>query len=491
MVSNQLWHQNSPGIAGGSEAGDRFGWSLIAGNFNGDGFHDLTLGVPFEAIGSISDAGAVNVLNGSASGLTSTGNQLWHQNSAGILGGSEVGDRFGWSLAAGDFNGNGKDDLAVGVPLEDIGSISYAGAVNVLYGSFGGLTSTGNQLWHQNSAGIAGASERGDRFGTSLAAGDFNGDNKDDLAVGVPLEDIGSTRNAGAVNVLYGSFDGLTSTGNQLWHQNSPGIAGGSEANDRFGTSLAVGDFNGDNKDDLAVGVAFEDIGSISNAGAVNVLFGSGGGLTSTGNQLWHQNSAGIAGGSEANDRFGTSLAAGDFNGDGKDDLAVGVPLEDIGSISNAGAVNVLYSSGSGLTSTGNQLWHQNSAGIAGVSERGDRFGTSFGVGDFNNDGFEDLAIGVAFENIGSIRNAGAVNVLYGSSSGLTSTGNQLWHQNSAGILGGSEADDRFGNSLGVGDFNRDGFSDLAVGVPGESIGSILNAGAANILYGSPTGLIA
>ena len=483
---NQIWHQDSTGILEEAETYDWFGNSLIAGNFNGDGKDDLAVGVPLEDINSISRAGAVNVLYGSNDGLTATGDQLWHQNSTAIEGTSETDDFFGSSLAAGDFNGDGRDDLAVGV-AEDINSIVAAGAVNVLYGSNNGLTATGDQIWHQDIDGIQGEAERGDSFGNSLATGDFNNDGKDDLAVGVPLEDINSISNGGAVNIIYGSNDGLTATGNQIWHQDSTGIEFGAEADDHFGSSLAAGDFNGDGKDDLAVGVPLEDISSIADAGAVNVIYGSNEGLTATDDQIWHQDVDGIKFGAEAGDRFGSTLAVGDFNNDGKDDLAVGVPDEDIGSIVDAGVVNVIYGSNEGLTATDDQIWHQDVDGIEFGAETGDRFGSSLAVGDFNGDGFDDLAVGVVDEDIGSIVDAGAVNVIYGSANGLTAAGDQIWHQDRTGILGVAEEYDHFGTSLTAGDFNNDGFSDLAVGVPGDNF----NAGAANILYGSTTGLIA
>ena len=76
----------------------------------------------------------------------------------------------------GDFNGDGFNDLAVGVPGEDVEGISNAGAVNVIYGSRPGLTGAGDQIWHQNQPGVNFGSEEGDSFGTSLASGDFDGD---------------------------------------------------------------------------------------------------------------------------------------------------------------------------------------------------------------------------------------------------------------------------------------------------------------------------
>ena len=131
---------------------------------------------------------------------------------------------------------------------------------------------------------------------------------------------------------------------------------------------------------------------------------------------------------------------------------------------------------------------------IEEVAEANDLFGDSFATGDFNKDGIEDLAIGVSGEDlqIGSENriDSGAVNVIYGSiGSGFTAAGNQVWHQDSPGIVGVAETNDRFRDSIAAGDFNKDGADDLAIGVSGEDlqIGSenIINSGAVNVIYGS------
>jgi hypothetical protein len=491
VVSNQLWYQDTPNIEGIGGINDFFGASLIAGDFNGNGKDDLAIGVWQEDVGTIADAGGVNVIYGSATGLNATGDQLWTQDSSDIAEEAENSDRFGERLAVGDFNGDGRDDLAIGSIFEDIGSIIDAGSVNVIYGSATGLNATGDQLWTQNSSGIEGEAEDFDLFGSSLAVGDFNGDNKDDLAIGVEGEDVGTSLNTGVVNVIYGSAKGLSATGDQLWHQDTPSIEGTAETGDSFGYSLAAGDFNGDGRDDLAIGVPEEDLEPIGNAGAVNVIYGSATGLNAKSDQLWSQNSSSIKDAGESGDLFGFSLASGDFNGDGNDDLAVGVPSEDVGSIADAGAVNVIYGSNTGLSATNNQYWTQNSSSISGAAEVDDGFGFSLAVGDFNGDGRDDLAVGVYGEDIGSITDAGAVNIIYGSATGLTATGNQVWSQNSSDILDVAELYDNFGFSLSSSDFNQDGFADLAIGVSGEDIGGIGNAGAVNVLYGSASGLIA
>ena len=142
-------------------------------SFNSDGYADLAVGVPLENNkgAGMADSGVVNILHGSSTGLSATGNQIWDQDSAGIAGQAELSDVFGQALATGDFNGDGRTDLAVGVPFENNegAGVADSGVVNILYGSSTGLSATGNQIWDQDSAGIAGQAEPSDWFGRALA----------------------------------------------------------------------------------------------------------------------------------------------------------------------------------------------------------------------------------------------------------------------------------------------------------------------------------
>jgi hypothetical protein len=440
-ADNQTWSESDLGGGQAADSGEGFGAAVAVGDFNVDGFADLAVGAPGK------DAGTVDVIYGSPNGLVAAGSQAWDQNAIGGGEGDAAGDRLGATLAAGDLNGDGSDDLAIGVPGANVDTASAAGAVDIIYGSGDGLTSTGNQLWSQNASGVLDAAEAGDSFGTALASGDLNGDGHADLAIGVPGESIKTTAGAGAVNVIYGSGSGLSSTGNQLWSQNASGVLDAAETGDSFGAALASGDLNGDGHADLAIGVPGESIKTTAGAGAVNVIYGSGSGLSSTGNQLWSQNRSGVLDAAEAGDSFGTALASGDLNGDGSNDLAIGVPGESVKTTAGAGAVNIIYGSGSGLTSTGNQLWSQDSVNVSDVAEAGDSFGAALASSDLDRDGHADLAVGVPAESVGPGAGAGALNLIYGSDSGLASPGNRLWSEDS---LGQTAPGDQFGAALGA-----------------------------------------
>jgi FG-GAP repeat len=151
-------------------------------------------------------------------------------------------------LACGDFNGDGFADLGVGAATEDVSGLRHAGAVNVLYGSATGLqtASPAAQCWSQDNLDVEDQAAQENRFGRSLAVGDFNGDGYADLVAGVPFETAGSHKRAGAVNVLYGSAAGLQAIGDggpddQVWNQDSLGVDDQAETADRFGWALGRG----------------------------------------------------------------------------------------------------------------------------------------------------------------------------------------------------------------------------------------------------------
>jgi FG-GAP repeat len=387
-----------------------------------------------------------------------------------------------------DFNNDGAEDLAIGVPGETVGTSFSAGAVNVLYGSMGGgLTGAGSELFTQDSPGVGSTAEELDRFGETLASSDFNNDGFSDLAVGAPVETVGTVEGAGAVNVMFGSASGLTGAGSQLFTQDTPGVGSSVEPTDLFGLALAAGDFNNSGTDDLAVGAAAESVGTVQFAGAVNVLYGRPvSGLTGANSQLFTQDSPGVGSTAEQSDQFGQTLAAGDFNNSGTEDLAVGAAFESVGVVEAAGAVNVLYGRPvTGLTGANSQLFTQDTPGVGSTAEEGDAFGLLLAGGDFDANGADDLAVGVPFETVGAVLAGGAVNVLYGSTSRLTGTGSQLFTQDTPGVEDTVERPDLFGFALAGGDFDADNADDLAIGAPGESLGTVLQAGAVNVLHGS------
>ena len=461
-------------------------WAQVGGDFNGDGFDDLAIGVPMEDFDGMADAGAVHVLYGHKSGLRANKDQLWHLNVQGVNGTAQPGDQFGAAVAVGDFNGDGFDDLAVSAPFADVSGFADAGSVHVIYGSEDGLRANKDQRWHQNSEGVEDDNEFGDQFGMSLASGDFDGNGRDDLAIGVPFEDIDDIFDAGRVHILYGTSNGLKSNNAQMLEQGFfLGIEGEIEANDMFGWALVSGDFDNDNRDDLAVGVPNDRVNGDAEAGAVNVIYGTSDGLGFEDDQLWTQDSTGLDDVVEPGDEFGFALAVGDFDDNNRDDLAIGIPGEDIADIAEAGAIAILYGSNNGLRGSDSQFFTQDSTGINNFAAFNDRFGVTLAAGNFSDDDFDDLVIGIPFEDVSGVTDSGAIAVLYGKSSGLSDAGDRFFHQNSESFADEVQNNDLFGAALATGDFDGDGFDDVAVSVPLQDVDGIADAGAVHVLYGS------
>jgi hypothetical protein len=495
-----IFRQGAGGVPDTAEASDRFGAALASGNFNGDAYLDLAIGVVWEN----STAGAVQILYGTSSGLSSFGQQYFNQTTLSQTGGdqlSESGDQFGGALAAGDFNGDGFDDLAIGAPGEKLGAVVVAGAMSVVYGSETGLDLTSGEFWNQDSSGIEGAAGTNESFGAALAAGRFDNDIYADLAVGVPGQVTG-----GAVHVLYGSGSGISTSGDTMFRQGSTGggyigLEGtggtvGAEArlNERFGYSLAVGQFDGDDYDDLAIGVPWDEHSSGISwiiSGGIHIVFGSSAGLNASSNLYFDQSSPGVPGVWEAGNEFGSSLAVGRFNSDLYDDLAVGSPGENSPVGDNAGMVAVLFGSAtkSLVGTTGTQQLIQGSGGLLDVREQSDKFGKKVIAGRYPEESGELDYLGIAAtsESVTPINLAGAMNIVYATPTGLLNAeANQFFNQNVSDFGDSCELSDQFGLAAATGDFNGDGSPDLAIGVPEEDLGtgnSITNAGIVQILY--------
>jgi hypothetical protein len=465
VPANQFLDEATFGV--GRQAGSHFGSTLAAGDFNGDGYSDLAIGAPDRNRGDESD-GIVYVINGSSNGLDVTTADF-----API--GPLQSARTGAALVWGDFNADSYADLVVGSPNADVPAdflgcpelaftVQNAGRVDVLYGSDSGLRAFGSQTFkqgncnHSTAVGVGeDAPEENDRFGASLAV--VNIDGFPSLAIGAPLEDLGlfDKRDAGVVHILPSRATGLR-TGRlvtQLLSQDTPGVGGGAESGDQFGRVLAAGTFTG-NSASLVVGIPFEDLidNTRNDGGAIQVFPVLLSGLaTATGSQFISQSDLPNVS-VETADLMGWALAIGDFDGDGRHDLAVGTPGEDVGSVVDAGMVTVLYGSSGGLSTSRVQHWHQNSTGIADVAEGGDQFGWALSAWNYGKTRHGDLAIGVPFEDsfgpgtVGALQDSGMVHVLYGSSTGLSATGSQLWHQDTVGIADTAQTGDRFGSAL-------------------------------------------
>ncbi|MFD3647589.1 VCBS repeat-containing protein [Streptomyces cyaneofuscatus] len=370
----QLIHQGSPGIPGGGEQNDRFGAALASADLNRDGYADLVVGNPSEEAGR-TPVGSVTLVWGSAKGLK--GGTALPRKGGGAFG------AFGSDIATGDFNGDGRPDIAT---VND-------GDVYLYRGGF-------------TKAGGLGKVSRYDRVGQgwhsdTIAAGKVNGDGKTDLIV-TGVRGIGSTFRTEAW-FLKGSTGGLVS--------GPAKVVDGKKQHERL--DAAIGDFDRDGYGDIAVGNPYAN----GSRGAVTVWYGASAGPGKRTVTL-SQATAGVPGASEAWDEFGLSLTAGDADGDGYADLAVGVPFEKVGAKTHAGGAYLFRGGKGGLKGARSAGLGKSLPGVAGGTAAHDIFGYDLRLRDLNRDGRADLAVAVPGEN--------TVRVLPGAKGGVTGTGSSV-----------------------------------------------------------------
>ncbi|MBO1333635.1 FG-GAP-like repeat-containing protein [Streptomyces sp. VRA16 Mangrove soil] len=388
---------------------------------------------------------------------------------AGVPGGTRASDR------NTDFNGDGYDDVLVGAPGATVGGHAGAGVVTVQYGGPSGMGTSRSAVFSQNTTGVPGGAEAGDAFGQAVATGDLDGDGYDDAIIGSPGEDLGTAADSGGGVVLWGTPNGLVGTESTGIQADAP-VSGG-----KFGLALAAARFTDVSDGDM--------LAVLDSTGLSLYAFDAASPALRTGtapsgkhlrldSRTDFRSKAPKARGLAADEAPGIqpmSLTTGDYDANGFADLVVsGTSVEqDTGS----GWSYVLPGSASDADP------------LPPLAVRG---GPVVASGDVNGDGKDDLVTGEPHSphDSGATMTGGEVAVHFGSDAG-PSGDPQVWTQDSDGVPGTAEQGDGWGGDLSVGDTNGDGFADVAVGAPGEDIGSVADAGAVWVLRGSAGGLTA
>ena len=424
-------------------------------DFNGDGYGDLAVGAPGATVGGQSKAGYVTVVYGGPHGLSAARRTVITRSTNGIPGSATTGEGFGTQLSRGDLDGDGYADLVVGNKAGQTDAVIVWGgphgltgaaartvpATNTQTGDFNGDGKLDLALFRTRPApgddpnGSTatvwnGPFTRAGKHGAEAsldadhlkyydvrdgATGDVNGDGRDDLALSVYCGDgVYCTR------FYPGSASGPTVASTDALPEGDGGIA--------------FGDLDGDGHDDIAVGG--------TDFAHFTVVYGSGSGLRPR--STWKQfseDTPGVPGAYDEVDGFGASLSAADITGDGIDDLAIGIPGKELGYDDYAGSMAVLRGSKAGLTGKGAQVFSQDSPGVPGTAELNDHFGSAVELLDINGNGYADLAAAAVGED-----GNGAVWELRGRPTGIVTDAALLFGPKAvgapyAGAAFGSELD--------------------------------------------------
>lgn len=420
---------------------------LAVADFNADGIDDFAAGARFADPGGRQDAGTAYVVFGSAD-PPATVDFAADEQDVKILG-PTAGSSLGFSAAQGDLNGDGKADLVVGAPFATVDG-AQRGAAYIFFGPL----QPGTIDLSQDAAGVtlSGVISTG-FFGDSLATGDVDGDGTQDLVIGATFSavDSSSATQVGAVYVFLGSEDWPS----DLTAADANTALFGEEQGDELGDFVVTGDVNGDEIDDIiATAEAADGPGNERSVSAeVHILYGR----ENFENDYGPGEDDVIIYGARQNDTIGFSLATGDLDGDGTDDLAMSAHLVDIDGIARAGTVYLLYGS-EDIPSVVDMLSPPD--GI--VSIRGestsDLLATSLAIADVTGDEAPELLVGGSFVDTRGRADAGSVFVLGASalSGSLPVTGDALLLR-----YDGMAPNDHLGSNISAGDIDGDGILEI------------------------------
>lgn len=402
------------------------------------------------------------------------------------LGSLDADDIFGTSVAElGDLDRDGVPDMVVGAPGDENGE-EAEGAIYVLLMNADGTVKSQLKISDDLNGLAADTLEAGDQFGSAVTSlGDLDGDGIVDLAVGAAGDENGEEAE-GAVYVLLLNADGTVKSQLKI-SDDAGGLAAGTlEASDRFGSAVAgLGDLDGDGVADLVVGASDDENGD-AGEGAVHILLLNSDGSVKSHNKVSDDLGL-IAGTLEAGDQFGAAVTSlGDLDGDGVADIAVGAPADE-NLDDSEGAVYVLMLNSDGTVKGQTKITDGLGGFSDGTLDSGDRFGSAVSaLGDLDGDGVGDLAVGAAGDESAD-EAEGALHLLFMNADGTIKMQAKI-SDGLRGLTDGTlEAGDGFGSSIAMlGDLDGDGWTELAVGAPGDD-GVESNEGTVHILHLAPS----
>ncbi len=450
--------------------GGQLGADTKSGDFNNDGIQDIALTAPFASVDERKWNGQVLIYFGKNDFSIDKAN-IYNSSADIVITGRNSGDQLGTSLATGDFNADGIDDLAIGA-YNASSFYSYAkdghpGEVYIMYGK---------NFWNEKNIDLAYKSlgftiyggNDGDSFGMSMESADINSDKVDDLIVSAPFSSSATGDFSGNVYVFYGKSSGIyfyppvASNADIVFH--------GQTSGERFGASLATGDINGDKKVDLLIGAYYSGTQNMDKTGRVYIYENEKFGTVVN-------KPTNVVNGIFDNEWFGFSIATGDINNDGKDDFAISAfPYE---GPKNKSRVNIYYGkddfSKKNLKVVSPDFVIENP-----LNEL--LLGSKVLLEDIDGDLKSEVIIGApGIGNPVSLKEGNVYIVKIDEKKSRYS----IRKNEFSSVIHGENSDDWFGFSLDTVDFNGDRKKDLVVGSRYSDLPNRINGGKAFIFLGN------